>query len=284
MKNSSFREENMLKIGRTTRTAVRRARELYTTGLPEAFNVVYEEDVPDCVLAEKLIHEKLKQYRIKQKREFFCLPLNQAISIVQQVIQEQFPKISLIHKGAYAFSEATTFRWSCRCKGLMFLARYQNWFDDEPRIVDLWWCKPRDHVLLTNRIEDYPEQLIEFASNSKIDGSLSEITNLYPGDRLAIIEPHNSEIGFRQMPPFTEDSLAISIIDFWEYARIVAFMEELEIHPGGFLIPFGAAEHTEVSPADAREAFNKILEMGAPRVYPDAEYAQSLKSGFDYYM
>jgi hypothetical protein len=274
----------MLKIGRTTRTAKRRAKELYTTGLPETFDVVYEEDVQDCVFAEKQIHEKLKQYRYKREREFFILPLNQAISIVQQVIQEQFHKISLIHKGAYAFGVSTTFRWSCRCKGLMFLARYQNWFDDKPGIEDIWWCKPRDHVLFTNRIEDHPDQLIEFASNSKIDGSLSEITNIYPGDRLAIIEPTNSEIGFHQMSLFSEDYLAISIIDFREYARMVAFMEDVEIHPGGFLIPFGASEHNEVSSADARGAFNKILEMGTPQVYPDAEYVQSLKSGYDYYL
>jgi hypothetical protein len=274
----------MLKIGRTTRTAKRRAKELYTTGLPEAFDVVYEEDVPDCVLAEKLIHDKLKQYRYKQQREFFILPLNQAISIVQLVTQEQFHKISIIHKGAYAFGRSTTFRWSCRGNGFMFLARHKNWFDDKPEIVDLWWCKPRDHVLFTNRIEDHPNHLIEFASNSKIDGSLSEITNIYPGDRLAIIEPTNSEIGFHQMSLFSEDYLAISIIDFQEYARMVAFMEDIEIHPGGFLIPFGAKEHNSVSPADARKAFNKILEMGTPQVYPDAEYAESLKSGFDYYM
>lgn len=169
----------------------------------------------------------------------------------------------------------------------MFLVRYQHWLDAKPDIAELWWCKPRDHVLLTNRIEDHPDELIEFASDSKIDGSLSEITNLYPGDRLAIIEPINSEIGFigfRQMTLFPEDSLAISVIDFWEYARMVAFMEDVEIHPGGFPIPFGATEHIEVSPVDMREAFEKILEMGAPRVYPDITYAQSLKSGFDYYM
>ncbi len=82
MRNSSFREENMLKIGRTTRTAKRRAKELYTTGLPVAFDVVYEEDVSDCVLAEKLIHEKLKHYRYKKQREFFILPLNQAVYVM----------------------------------------------------------------------------------------------------------------------------------------------------------------------------------------------------------
>jgi T5orf172 domain len=282
LKNPCFREENMLKIGRTTLTVKQRAKKLSTTGLPDDFDVVYEEDVPDCVLAEKLIHEKLRKYRYRNEREFFVLPLQEAISAVQQVVQEQFHKIFLIHEGTYAFSAGTTFRWNCRCKGLMFLARHQNWFDDQPSIEGLWWCKPRDHVIFTNRIEDNPEELIEFAADSKIDGSLSEITNLYPGDRLAIIEPANSEVGFRQMSLFTEDSLAISIIDFWEYGRMVAFMEDAEIHPEGFPIPFGAAEHTEVSPADTRKVFEKILGMGTPRVCPDANYAQSLKSGFDY--
>lgn len=82
MRNVSFREENMLKIGRTERSAEKRAKKLYTTGLPDPFNVLYEEDVPDCVLAEKLIHERLRQYRYKREREFFILPLNEAISAV----------------------------------------------------------------------------------------------------------------------------------------------------------------------------------------------------------
>jgi len=166
----------------------------------------------------------------------------------------------------------------------MFLTRYLNWFDNKPNVVEFWWCKPRDHVLFTNRIEDHPEQLIEFASNSKIEGSLSEITNIYPGDRLAIIEPTNSETDFCKMSLFKEDNLALSIVNFWDYARMVGFMEDIEMHPGGFLYPFGGKVHDAVSIADAQEVYNKILKMGTPQVYPVAEYVESLKSGFDYYM
>ncbi|AFZ13486.1 helicase A859L [Crinalium epipsammum PCC 9333] len=284
MKNPAFREENMLKIGRTERTPQQRAKELSTTGLPDSFYVVYEQDVANCVLAEKLIHQKLANYRYNQKREFFILPLYEAISTVQEVIQEQFYKISTIYKGTYVFKKGTTFRWSCQSNAFMFLTRYQHFLDERPDIDDMWWCKPKDHILITNRISDDPEQLMEFASETKINGSLSDIINIYPGDRLAIIEPTYNGLGFSQGARFDEDGSAISIIDFREYARMVAFMEEVDLHPGGFLIPFGTPAHAEVSQADARKALNQILNMGSPNVYPDYEYVQSLKSGIDYYI
>jgi hypothetical protein len=62
---NSVLPEDMLKIGRTERNAQERAKELFTTGLPEQFNICYERDVPDCALAEKLVHQRLKKYRYR---------------------------------------------------------------------------------------------------------------------------------------------------------------------------------------------------------------------------
>jgi hypothetical protein len=83
--------ENMFKIGRTMRTVQQRAKELSsTTGLPEKFNIRYERDVPDCIQVEKLVHQKLEKYRYRANREFFVLPLQDAISTIEEVIQDEF--------------------------------------------------------------------------------------------------------------------------------------------------------------------------------------------------
>lgn len=78
-----------LKIGMTERTPEERARELsQVTGVPVPFNVAYSEDVPDCSAAERLIHSRLDPYRTNQGREFFHLPLRDAIREVAWIAEE----------------------------------------------------------------------------------------------------------------------------------------------------------------------------------------------------
>jgi len=64
-----------LKIGFTTKTAVERAKELYTTGVPDKFQVEYEACFIDAYDAEKQVHSALNQYRYSRNREFFFCDL-----------------------------------------------------------------------------------------------------------------------------------------------------------------------------------------------------------------
>lgn len=85
--NASLNE--LLKIGQTTRTAEERARELSAhTGVAAPYCVVHAERVPDCHLAERLIHERLDQFRYSKKREFFDLPLAQALDELREIAEE----------------------------------------------------------------------------------------------------------------------------------------------------------------------------------------------------
>lgn len=141
--------ENMLKIGRTERNVQERAKELFTTGLPEQFNVCYERDVPDCVLAEKLVHQKLKKYRYRTNREFFVIPLQEAVATVEEVIYNEFDKNSApSHVGTHRLDGSATFRWTCYSKGIILLFRYESWLADKPALENFWGCKAKDHVIL----------------------------------------------------------------------------------------------------------------------------------------
>jgi hypothetical protein len=76
----------LLKIGKTTRTPEERAEELSRTpGVPAPFHVAYAEDVPDCDGAEKMIHSSLDKYRENNRREFFRLPLRDAVNIMRYI-------------------------------------------------------------------------------------------------------------------------------------------------------------------------------------------------------
>lgn len=77
--------KDLLKIGKTTRDAEERAKELSdATGVPTPFIVAFEEFFEDCDYAEKYIHEILQQkgFRINESREFFSIPLKDAVRVL----------------------------------------------------------------------------------------------------------------------------------------------------------------------------------------------------------
>ena len=66
--------ENLYKIGYTN-NPVKRADELYSTGVPTNFIIEFVIKTPDGKLLEKIIHDKLKDYRHNSHREFFRIPM-----------------------------------------------------------------------------------------------------------------------------------------------------------------------------------------------------------------
>lgn len=268
--------EDTLKIGRTERNAQARVKELFTTGLPEQFNIRYERDVPDCVLAEKLVHQRLKKHRYRANREFFVIPLQEAISTVEEVIYEEFDKKAIsIHVGIHRLDVNTTFRWTCYAKGIILLYRYKNWLADEPKLIDFWGCKAKDHILLTTRFEDDPSSLIRLANDSYIPGSLSEVVITHPGDRIVVIGSPKLTSSSQQLSLFEPEQSIMLIIDCWQYGKMLGFMEDIEMHPDGFPIPFGDC-FDDKPPAIVHEAFRRVIKMGQPDVYPNQDYIQQL--------
>lgn len=78
-------KSSLVKVGMTTRSSEQRAWELSgATGVPARFEVLYEEDVVDCELAERLIHRDLERFRLRRDREFFDVPLKTAVNAVFQ--------------------------------------------------------------------------------------------------------------------------------------------------------------------------------------------------------
>jgi len=93
--NPAFRS-NFLKIGKTTRTPSERAEEIgLGTGVPLRFYVVYEALVSDCHAAERIVHERLKCARSTTNREFFEVPLKDAIWAISEVASHFAPNRSV---------------------------------------------------------------------------------------------------------------------------------------------------------------------------------------------
>lgn len=86
--NASLRP-NQYKIGKTTKLPEQRAREISTgTGVPQSFEVIYQEYVADCHRVEQLIHARLAEHRVSGRKEFFEVPLQEAIKIMHTAALE----------------------------------------------------------------------------------------------------------------------------------------------------------------------------------------------------
>lgn len=86
---SGAHQKDVFKVGITKRDSETRSKELSSsTSSPDHFLVVEEWFVKDCVLAEKIIHQRLDGYRVNPKREYFKARYSVIFSVIDEVISE----------------------------------------------------------------------------------------------------------------------------------------------------------------------------------------------------
>ena len=79
-----------IKIGRTSRDSVERARELSSaTGVPTPFKVAFELPSAEYEKLEREMHIRLANYRVASNREFFKYPVDKAISLLGKLETEK---------------------------------------------------------------------------------------------------------------------------------------------------------------------------------------------------
>lgn len=86
----SRKEENeLLKIGMTTRNVIKRCNEINSsTGVVFPFSPRKAIRVSNAADAEKAVHNALKEYRIRSDREFFLLDYKKAVQIIEEVLYD----------------------------------------------------------------------------------------------------------------------------------------------------------------------------------------------------
>jgi hypothetical protein len=87
--SNPYFKEGIYKIGMTTRSAEKRAWEIYVqaTGVPGQFKIEHKEFTFDCAGAEKKIHRRLRKKRINEYREFFDLDIDYAIKTMREEVE-----------------------------------------------------------------------------------------------------------------------------------------------------------------------------------------------------
>ena len=91
LENSSM--PGLVKIGRTERSVSVRVSELSShTGVPTGFVLVKEYVVANSVEAERLVHERLSDYRVSDNREFFKIEAGDAADIIESILETVTPQ------------------------------------------------------------------------------------------------------------------------------------------------------------------------------------------------
>jgi hypothetical protein len=86
---SAAHQKDVFKVGLTKRDSETRSKELSrSTSSPDHFLVVEEWFVNDCILAEKLVHEKLNKHRVNPNREYFRARYSIIFAAIDEVIGE----------------------------------------------------------------------------------------------------------------------------------------------------------------------------------------------------
>jgi len=73
---------DLLKIGYTEKVPTARISELFTTGVPEPFELAYYCLVDDVKNIERTIHNKLESFRHSKSREFFRVDLEVVLNLI----------------------------------------------------------------------------------------------------------------------------------------------------------------------------------------------------------
>lgn len=77
------------KIGFTTKDSVERAAQLGgTSGQPDSFAIVQDWQVKNPRIVEKEVHNRLRAYRVNDRREFFRLDYREVRKCIEDVIKE----------------------------------------------------------------------------------------------------------------------------------------------------------------------------------------------------
>lgn len=75
----------IFKIGFTYNDPETRATQLFKTGVPDEFQIVYRCKCFNGMRVERAVHESLRKKRIRMDREFFKVELEEAIQIIEDM-------------------------------------------------------------------------------------------------------------------------------------------------------------------------------------------------------
>jgi len=260
--NPSFRDD-LIKIGLTrTKTPEERAKKLTsTTGVPNEFVVAYKKHVFDSDRMEKLVHKYLEPFRSNQRREFFVIPVERAINII-----ERFTKLenSLeAWNGQVVNFDGKQLKWHMQADDIIAFFRYESLLPSEIKVVDYWHAKDDgDEVYFTGG------HILE-SDSLPSNGFLSDEMRLNPGDYVIWCGKDRNSVNL------DERSINHCILKVTDHSYVSGFCAMPRSTHEGFPIRF-SGQGSGMDPVFLKFAYEQAKQLGIPRVWAETYSSSSV--------
>ncbi|MEU0286561.1 GIY-YIG nuclease family protein [Streptomyces sp. NPDC006147] len=197
----------LVKVGQTSWLPEDRAKKLYTTGVPEEFEVAFRVASSRYEQVERRAHEILGSYRGNPVREYFRVALDVAINAVKRALAEEAGIEAWQSPGPQVLRAGDRVGLSLR-GGQMFTLLAIDFMDDVASPFDFWQAHADGDTLEIHAVRNpaHVAGLSDEGAGAEIDpvpfidrsgvipnGVLNGKERLYPGDRLVWTSESNGE-------------------------------------------------------------------------------------------
>jgi hypothetical protein len=192
----------LVKIGFSSWLPEDRAKDLYTTGVPEPFKVNYYTTTSWPQAVEGKVHQLLSDYRVNPRREFFRVTVEQAINTVRYALIDVAGINSWKGSGIHSLASGDRVSLTLKSGQIFALLNYENIMEmigENPKPIDLWQAHSDGDVLevyatdspdYVSGISDYDpgseDDPVPYLDRNKtvVNGQINGRERLMPGDRL----------------------------------------------------------------------------------------------------
>jgi hypothetical protein len=267
----------IVKVGQTLGLPEDRAKGLYTTGVPEPFEVAYRSATSRPEAVERRAHKLLGEYRTNSKREFFRVSVEDAVEAVRQAVVEVASIGSWKSSEPHLLQSGDRLALTLEAGQAFALVGYKSLGDvlsGNADIIDLWQAHSHGDLLEIFATEsarhiaglsdgdpggtDDPVPYLnreETVANGLINGR----ERLMPGERLVWLPaPEDADV---------ESSVVFEAID---YCQIVSRAWSPQFGSQGFPLLLNEFTYTDAWPA-ARRSIREALALPVPRAWAPRE-------------
>jgi hypothetical protein len=129
---------DLVKIGRTSKLPEDRANDLFTTGVPKRFDVIFRCLTSHPEALEREVHKQLKDFRYDTNREFFKIPVGIAAHTILKT-RQKIDGIEIWTQKSPIYARVGNRMLLSLCPGQVFmLCAFPGIFAREANIIDVW--------------------------------------------------------------------------------------------------------------------------------------------------
>jgi hypothetical protein len=264
---------DIVKVGFTSWLPEDRAKDLYTTGVPEPFKVRFRLATSRPEAVEGKAHELLDAHRTNTKREFFRVSVNRAIEAVRLAAIEAAGIASWKSPQPYRLKTGDRLALTLEAGQSFALLSYKSLFSP-PEPIDFWQAHSHGDLLEIFGTES-PHHVAGFSDldpggtddpvpyldreGTVANGMINGRERIMPGERLVWLPA-----------PEESESQASVVIEADAYCQVVSRTWSPRMAPGGLPLLLNHFTHTDVWPA-ADRSVRDAMALPLPRSWEPRE-------------